>query len=82
MSITFIKDQAVMAGQVTVEEAETVLEWLIQHPAGRIDMQAVDHLHAATLQVLMAASPLIDSWPQNTSARLWLQGALTVGALQ
>ena len=82
MSITFIEDQAVMAGQVNVEEAETLLAWLIQHPAGRIDMQAVDHLHAAPLQVLMAARPTVVSWPQNSSVRLWLQAAFTVGALQ
>lgn len=81
MSITFTHEQAVMVGQVSVEEAETLLEWLIKHPAGSVNMQAVEHIHAATLQVLMVARPHIASWPQHTSIRFWLQAALTVGAL-
>ncbi|MCG7601106.1 hypothetical protein MHM84_15095 [Halomonas sp. McH1-25] len=76
MSMTFTSDVAVMAGQVTVEEAEELLEWLVKHPSASVDMQALEHLHAANLQVLMAARARIAHWPEDTDTRLWLQAAL------
>ena len=42
---------------LSVEDAEGLLDWLIQHPRGRLDLADCTHGHAATLQVLMAAQP-------------------------
>jgi anti-anti-sigma regulatory factor len=77
MSMTLTQDTAVLAGQVTVEEAEELLAWLVKHPSASVDLQALDHLHAANLQVLMAARPRVAHWPQNPDTCLWLQAALT-----
>ena len=76
MSMTLTQDMAVLVGQVTVEEAEELLEWLVKHPSASIDLKALEHLHAANLQVLMAAKPQIAQWPQNPDTQMWLQAAL------
>ena len=60
-----------------VEDAETLLDWLLKHPRGRLDLAACTHLHAANLQVLMAARPKIAAWPRDVALSNWLQTALT-----
>jgi hypothetical protein len=64
-------------GLIGVEDAEILLEWLIQHPGGRVDLSACTHLHAANLQVLMAAQPKITAWPNHEALADWLRAALT-----
>ena len=61
---------------LSVEEAETVLEWLIQHPHGQLDLADCTHVHAASLQVLLAARPTIAAWPRHDALADWLQAAL------
>jgi hypothetical protein len=74
--MSFTQEMAVLAGQVTVEEAEELLDWLVKHPLASIDLQALEHLHAANLQVLMAAKPRVAHWPSDPDIRQWLQAAL------
>ncbi|GGM00126.1 hypothetical protein GCM10009425_09050 [Pseudomonas asuensis] len=75
MSITFKKSVAVLADQVTVEEAETLLEWLVKNPSGKVNLGDLEHLHTANLQVLMALKPSVSVWPKNTDIKLWLEAA-------
>lgn len=76
MSVLYTDKQAVLADIVTVEEAEGLLEWLQSHPEGKIDLSSCAHMHAANLQVLMAARPHIAAWPADTGLARWLQNAL------
>ncbi|TWI52722.1 hypothetical protein IQ22_03098 [Pseudomonas duriflava] len=76
MSITFKKSVAVLTDQVTVEEAETLLEWLLKNPSGKVNLSDLDHLHTANLQVLMALKPTVSVWPKNTDTKLWLEAAM------
>lgn len=76
MSITFKKSVAVLADQVTVEEAETLLEWLVKNPAAKVKLGDLEHLHTADLQVLMALKPNVSVWPKNTDIKVWLEAAL------
>jgi len=76
MSIEYIKKTARLAEFVSVEEAEGLLEWLQANPKGKVDLAACTHLHAANLQVLMAAKPNIAAWPEDVDLALWLKGAL------
>lgn len=76
MSLTFKRDVAHLADQVTVEEAEALLEWLVRHPAGKVNLKNLEHLHAANLQVLMATRPKVTVWPTNTDICAWLEAAL------
>jgi hypothetical protein len=77
MTIEFRKNLALFHDVVTVEEAEPLLEWLQRKPAGRVDLSACTHLHAANLQVLMAARANVKVWPKDTSFADWLREALT-----
>jgi len=76
MSIEYIKKIARLTEFVSVEEAEGLLEWLQANPKGKVDLAACTHLHAANLQVLMAARPNIAAWPENTDLASWLRSAL------
>ena len=76
MAIEFRKNLALFRDVVTVEEAEPLLEWLQKKPAGRVDLAACTHLHAANLQVLMAARANVTAWPKDTVFADWLRGAL------
>jgi hypothetical protein len=79
MPIVFKKNRAVFQDQVTVEEAEGLLEWLQNRPTAKADLSALSHLHTANLQVLMAAKTGISSWPKNSELRAWLEPALNSG---
>lgn len=61
---------------LSVEDAEGLLDWLIQHPRGRLDLADCTHVHAANLQVLMAAQPKIAAWPRHEALADWLRAAL------
>ena len=76
MPITFKKDRVQFNEIVTVEEAETLLEWLQKHPKGKLDLSACTHLHPANLQVLMASACRIQTYPQDSSLAGWLKTAL------
>jgi len=76
MAIEFQKKIALFKDCVGVEEAESLLEWLQKNPRGRIDLAACTHLHAANLQVLMAARPTITAWPKEATLLAWLKSSL------
>jgi hypothetical protein len=76
MPIEFKKTRVVFRDEVSVEEAEGLLEWLQTRPTAKADLSALSHLHTANLQVLMAAKIGISSWPKNNELRAWLEPAL------
>jgi hypothetical protein len=76
MPIEFKKNKAVFRDVARVEEAEALLEFLQTKPTATVDLAACTHLHAANLQVLMAARPVIASWPEDSELRAWLDTAL------
>jgi hypothetical protein len=76
MPIEFKKDCAWFLDAVSVEEAEGLLEWLQENPSAKIDLSACSHLHAANLQILMAAKRMISGWPEDAKLRVWLEAAL------
>lgn len=79
MAMRFEDKQAVLADIITVEEAENLLEWLQSHPGAPLDLSACTHLHAANLQVLMAANANIAAWPEDADLATWLKNALRKG---
>jgi hypothetical protein len=76
MSIQYQKKIAIFQETIGVEEAEGLLEWLLKNPKGRVNLANCQHLHAANLQVLMAAKPAVAAWPRDISLRAWLESAL------
>lgn len=75
MPILYSDSAATFSEVVGVEEAEVLLAWLQEHPAGRLDLTACTHLHAAAVQVMMAARPAITAWPSNDGLAAWLMSA-------
>ncbi|MGL4604896.1 MAG: hypothetical protein ACRCU9_12190 [Iodobacter sp.] len=59
MPVQYSKQQAILSGICTVEEAEPLLAWLIAHPKGGVSIKEADHLHMAVLQALLALRPRI-----------------------
>ncbi len=76
MAIAFKKTKAVFIDIVGVEEAEILLEWLHNHPKGKVDLTPCTHLHTAVLQVLMAARPPVIALPSDMLLAGWLDSAL------
>lgn len=77
MPFTTDKNQLSAGDQLSVEDAESLLEWLLKHPRGQLDLSACEHLHTASLQVLMAARPKIAAWPERQPLADWLTATLT-----
>jgi hypothetical protein len=76
MPVEFKKNRAIFRDDVSVDEAEGLLEWLHTRPAAKADLSACSHMHTANLQVLMAARAGIATWPKNAELRAWLEPAL------
>jgi hypothetical protein len=77
MAMTYKGNVAHFADTVGVEEAETFLAWLHKHPKPKLDLTACTHVHAAQLQVLMAARLPIAKWPHDAALTAWLKPALS-----
>lgn len=75
MAIEFKKTTAVFSDFIGVEEAETLLEWLLKNPKGKINLADCTHIHASSLQVLMAAKPAIAAMPKDENLTVWLNAA-------
>lgn len=76
MAIQFENNQALFTELVSVEEAETLLEWLQQNPTGEIDLEHCDHLHASVVQVLVCMQAKIAKWPTDQGLKMWLSSGL------
>lgn len=76
MTIAYESDRALFSDVVAVSEADALLEWLQQHPAGQVDLSACTHLHPANLQVLMAGRAKVSAWPTDRTLATWLEPAL------
>jgi hypothetical protein len=76
MAIKYKRNSAVFQGTVGVEEAEVLLAWIQKHPKGTLNFESCTHVHAAQLQVLMAARIMIAQWPQDEFFGTWLKSAL------
>lgn len=80
MALQFDNQTATLEGTVTVEEAETLSNWLKEksqdgmHP--HVAMAACEHVHAAVLQVLLALKPVLDSTPPHPHIQHVLAAAL------
>jgi len=63
MPIELKKKVAVCTDACTIEEAETLLQWLLETPKGKINLKLCVHLHTAIFQVLIAAKPTLSALP-------------------
>lgn len=75
MAIQYNNDTVFLSEVISVEDAETLLEWVQAHPSPKVDFSSCTHLHAADLQVLMAADIAVVAWPRDQSLKSWLTEA-------
>lgn len=78
MTIRFKKTVAVLDDICTIEEAETLLEWLLDNPKGKLNFKQCKHIHTAILQVLMVVKPTLSAYPDNTDV---LQALSAIGLI-
>ncbi|NOY45844.1 MAG: hypothetical protein GXP50_10420 [Deltaproteobacteria bacterium] len=76
MPVRYKKKVAVLEGVCAVEEAESLLGWLQEHPKAKVNLKGCEHLHAAVLQVLMATGAPVSVWPEDLDLRGWVESAL------
>jgi|YelNatPaOPRAMG01_1025707.scaffolds.fasta_scaffold71166_2 hypothetical protein len=69
MPIEYLTGRARLQGYCTAEEAEGLLEWILQHPQGAVDLSEAEHIHTAILQVLQCAKPAIAGSPHDPFLR-------------
>ena len=79
MPITYKKTVAVLDEVCEIEEAESLLGWLLEHPKGRLNLKRLSHPHTAVLQVMMALRPEISAIPDDPEVASWLSVALRHG---
>lgn len=73
MPLRFDQDTAILEDFCTVEEADSLLAWFMEHPGGAIDLQHCKHLHAAILQVILSCKPKIIALPEEEGElRAWM----------
>jgi len=78
MPINYKKTVAIVDGLCDIEEAETLLEWLLENPKGKLNLKQLDHPHTAVLQVMIALQPTVSAWPEDELTAAWLQPLLMV----
>lgn len=76
MAIEYKKSLAVFTDFIGVEDAEALMEWLLKNPKGKLNLADCTHIHASSLQVLMAVKPTITANPKDENLHLWLKAAL------
>jgi hypothetical protein len=77
MAMTYKRNVACFSDTVGIEEADAFLAWLHEHPKAKLDLAACTHIHAANLQILMAARLPVAKWPQDAELEAWLKPALS-----
>jgi len=75
MAIRYLKKHAALEGSVSVDDAETLTQWLLQQPAPGVHLGKCEHLHGAVLQVLLALRPKLVAAPADPLLAAVLRGA-------
>jgi hypothetical protein len=76
MTIAFNDGVLVCADTLAVDDAELLLQMLMERPGAAADLAACEHVHGACLQVLMAAAVDVRAWPAAPALAGWLRAAL------
>ena len=72
MTIRYLRKYAALEGNVAVDDAETLGQWLREQPAPAVHLGKCEHVHGSVLQVLLAWQPRVTVPPADP----WLAGVL------
>lgn len=70
------KQVAVLSDRCLIEDAEVLLEWLLQNPKGKLNAKSLTYMHTAILQVIIACKPAISLLPEEPTMGKIFQLAL------
>lgn len=76
MSVRYLKKYAALEGVVSVDDAETLAQWLQKQATPTVHLGKCEHLHGAALQVLLALRPRVSVPPADP----WLAQVLRPAA--
>lgn len=65
MTIRYLKKYAALEGNVSVEDAEALAQWLQKQKAPVVHLGKCEHVHSAVLQVLLALRPKLAVAPAD-----------------
>jgi hypothetical protein len=65
MTIRYLKKYAALEGNVAVDDAEALAQWLLKQPSPAVNLGKCEHVHAAVLQVLLALRPRVTAVPAD-----------------
>ena len=82
MPIRYLKKHAALDGVVTVEDAESLTQWLQQQATPAVHLGKCEHVHGAVLQVLLALKPKLCAPPADPVLAAVLVPALTTTSTQ
>ncbi|MGO9958768.1 MAG: hypothetical protein ACLP50_22865 [Solirubrobacteraceae bacterium] len=78
MSIQFDGSTVILAGSVSVEDAEPLAGWLRETPDAAVDLGSCTHLHTAALQALASAHPRVAVAPTDAFLATWVAPLLAL----
>jgi hypothetical protein len=78
MGIRYFKKYASLEGVISVDDAQSLLDWLKSQPEPAVKLGKCQHVHAAVLQVLLALHPKVI----GDIGDPWLAGVLGCAAMQ
>lgn len=65
MALKLSKSKAELTGEVVVDDAEALYQWLAAHPKGSVSLGKLTHMHTAVVQALAAAPRPITAMPAD-----------------
>lgn len=72
MPVRYLKKHAALEAVVSVEDAESLTQWLQQQATPAVHLGKCEHVHGAVLQVLLALRPRLCAPPADP----WLAAVL------
>ncbi|MFV3126377.1 hypothetical protein [Niveispirillum sp. KHB5.9] len=78
MSLEYSDGTIRLLGNCTLEEAEMLLQLLLDHPGAVVDWSDCSGLHGAVLQTLMAGRRRMVGEPADEFLRRWMAPALMI----
>lgn len=76
MSLDYVDGTIRLLGNCALEEAETLLQLLLDHPEAPVDWSRCSGLHSAVLQTLMAGRRRVVGEPGDDFLRRWVAPVL------
>jgi hypothetical protein len=76
MPVIVRKASASLQGVCTIEDAEPLVQWLLAHPGGKVQVKDCVNVHSAVLQALLVGRADLQGRPADDNLSAWLDASL------